>query len=214
MTNTPATPTNVVATAITTTSVSVTWNGTAGATYEVVRVGAGSTSTTIGTSTGGSLTDTTAAAGTAYLYKVHAIAPAASPFGAPDLATTVLFTDPTLVAGTAVKAAHFTELRTAVDAVRTLAGLSGGTYTDPTLTPGVTTVKAAHVTDLRSALDAARSTLLLPAISYTTPTITAGSTKISACGHQRSSSRRAMTASLQSQRLGIASARLTLRSWR
>jgi hypothetical protein len=180
LTNTPATPANVLATAITATSVLITWTGTAGATYEVLRLAAGGASATVGSSGSGSLTDTTASANTSYLYKVHAIAPSVSPDGAPDLATTVIFTDPSLLPGTTVvKAAHFIELRTAVDAVRTLAGLSGGSYTDLTLSPGVTLIKAAHLTDLRSALDAARSTLMLPAISYTR-SIVAGTTTIAA----------------------------------
>ena len=88
-----------------------------------------------------------------------------------DLATTVVFTDPALIAQvTPVKAAHFTELRTAVDAVRKLA--NGGvannfSYTDPVITAQSTPVMAIDVTELRSALDAARSTLGLPALSYT-----------------------------------------------
>ncbi len=181
LTNTPATPTSVLATATTPTSVSITWSGTPGATYEVLRIAAGAVSSTIGSSGAGSLTDSTVSANTSYLYKVRAISPSATPYSAPDLATTVIFTDPTLVAGTtAVKAAHFTELRTAVDAVRTLAGMGGGSYTDPTLTAGVTLVKAAHLTDLRTALDAARSALLLPAVSYTRPSIVAGTTTIAA----------------------------------
>ena len=59
--------TNVVATAVTSTSVSVTWTGTAGATYEVLRVAAGGVSSTLGTSTSGAFTDNTATADTAYL---------------------------------------------------------------------------------------------------------------------------------------------------
>ena len=180
-TNTAATPANTLATAVTPTSVSVSWTGTAGATYEVLRLAAGAVSTTLGTSITGSFTDNTASANTAYLYKVRGIAPSITPYGAADLATTVIFTDPTLVAGTtAVKAVHFTQMRTAVNAVRALAGLSGGAYTDPTLSPGVSVVKAAHLTDLRSALDAARSVLLLPAVIYTRPSIVAGTTTIAA----------------------------------
>jgi len=182
LTNTLPAPTNVSATATTPTSVSVTWTGEAGATYEVLRQAAGGVSSTLGTSTCGAFPDNTAAANTSYLYKVRAIAPAFSPYGTPDLATTVIFTDATLTPGsTIVKAVHFTELRTAVNAVRALAGLTPPfSFTDATLTPGSTTVKAVHLTQLRTALDAARSSLLLPAISYTTPTITAGTTVISA----------------------------------
>ena len=57
-----------------------------------------------------------------------------------------------------VKAVHFTELRTAVDAVRVLAILGAGSYTDPSLSSGLTPVKAGHLSpghlrDLRGVLD-------------------------------------------------------------
>jgi uncharacterized delta-60 repeat protein len=170
LTNTPATPTNVVATAVTQTSVSITWTGTAGATYEVLRVAAGAVSSTLGTSTSGAFTDNTATADKVYLYKVRAIAPGFSPYGVPDLATTILFTDPTITAtSTIVKAVHFTQLRTAVNGVRSLLGQAAFTFTDATLTPGVTTVRAIHLTELRTKLDEARSSLLLHPITYTFP---------------------------------------------
>lgn len=66
------------------------------------------------------------------------------------------------------------------NAVRLLAGLGAPSYTDATITPGVTMVKAAHVTELCTALNAARSTLSLPAISYSRPTLTTGVALISA----------------------------------
>ena len=177
LTNTPATPTNTVATATTPTSVSITWNGTAGATYEVLRLAAGGVTSTIGTSGSGSLTDNTASAATAYLYKVRAISPSVTPYGTADLATTVIFTDPVLVAGSTIaKAVHITELRTAVNAVRTLAGLGAGTYTNATLTPGATAIRAVDVVDLRTALNAARNALPILAISYTRPGIVSGMT--------------------------------------
>ncbi len=182
LTNTVATPANVVATATSPTSVLITWNGSAGATYQVTRVQAGNVQVTAGSSTSGSVVDSPVSANTSYLYKVRAISPSVSPFGTPDLATTVIFTDPSLVTGIAIKAAHITELRTAVDAVRSLASLGGGSYTtNPSPASGVA-IKAAHLTELRTALDQARATvfLSLPAIVYTTPNIVAGTTKISA----------------------------------
>jgi hypothetical protein len=169
-----AAPTGVSATATTSTSVGISWNAVSGAsTYEVHRSAANNAAsfTQIASCNTASLscTDSTAAAGSAYLYKVRA--GTTGTFSSPDLATTVIFTDPTLTATvTTVKAAHFTELRTAVDAVRTLAALGGGTYAD-TLTAGVTAVKAVHVTDLRTAINAARTALSLSAQSYVeTPT--------------------------------------------
>jgi hypothetical protein len=168
-------PTNVVATAIFQSAVEITWVGVKGVTYEVLRTGANGATATVGSSTSGTVTDKTASPNTAYLYRVRAIAPSTSLYSAPDLATTVIFTDPTLTAtSTEVKAAHITQLRTAVDAVRALAGLGAGTYTDPTLTVGVTVIQTTHVTDLRSALAAARSLLSLPAVTFATQNITSG----------------------------------------
>lgn len=174
----PPGPTNVVATATATTTVSVSWSATPGVTYEVLRLGAGGVSTTVGTSTSGSLTDTTATAGKAYLYKVRGIAPNITAYSLPDLATTILFTDPIVNSGDTVKAVHFSELRPAVNEVRQLANLAIQSFTDATLTPGVTVVKAVHLIELRSALDEARSALGLTAVGYNDPTITAGVTLI------------------------------------
>lgn len=176
-----AAPTGVVATATTTTSVGISWNAVSGAsTYEVHRSLANdrNTFTTIASCSGAatSCTDSTAAAGSAYLYKVRA--GTTGTFSAVDLATTVLFTDPTITAGaTTSKVAHITELRTAVNAVRTLAGIGAGSYTDGALDTTFQ-IKRLHIVDLRTAIDAARSTLVLSAATYTDPTITTGVTTI------------------------------------
>jgi len=83
----------------------------------------------------------------------------------------VIFTDDPLVARvTIIKAVHLAEFRTAVNAVRALAGLAPATFTDAA-SPGVV-VKAIHVTQLRSALDASLTALGLPAGGYTDPTLT------------------------------------------
>jgi hypothetical protein len=163
-------PTGVVATATSTSSVNVSWTASAGAvTYNVYRSADALTYSTAGSTTAPTVTfnDSGLFADTAYLYKVRAVNGGESGDSNRDLATTVIFTDDPLVAGTTlVKSTHISELRTAVNAVRTLAGLGAGSYTDPTLTAGVTLVKAAHINDLRTALDAARSTLTLSALSY------------------------------------------------
>src|SRR5688572_3430762 len=124
----PAAPTGVVATATGATQVTITWNTAVGATsYRVYRRAPGGVFGPDPIATVGVVTnyvDNTAVANTAYLYKVRSSNGAESGDSNIDLATTVIFTDPTLTAGsTAVKAVHFTELRTAVNAVRTLAGL-------------------------------------------------------------------------------------------
>jgi hypothetical protein len=170
-------PTNVVATATSATNVHVTWTASVGAlSYNVYRSTNGSSFSNVGSS-GTTSFDSAATANTAYLYKVTAVNVAESAFSNSDLATTVVFTDDPLTTATLIKAAHITQLRTAVNAVRTLASLGAGSYTDPTITPGTTTVLAAHVLDLRNALDAARSNLSLPALSYA-ETITAGVTPV------------------------------------
>ena len=105
---------------------------------------------------GTSFTDTVQA-DSAYLYKVRAVNSGGSSFDTTiDLATTVIHSDDRLIESTTViKLAHLTQLRKAVDAVRALANLNPGVYTDVTPTAGVTTVKAIHVTELRAQYDEA-----------------------------------------------------------
>jgi len=178
-------PTSVVATATTSTNVQVTWTAAAVANaYRVYRSSNGSTYAQVGTDVASSpFNDPTAAAGTSYLYKVRAVAGVESPDSNIDLATTVIFTDPTLTVGsTLVQLAHFTELLTAVNAVRALAG--SGTYpaisfSAPAPSTSVT-VRAAHLTDLRNGITAPRNALLGGSLTFTDPTITAGTTLIKA----------------------------------
>lgn len=120
--------------------------------------------------------------GASYLYRVRAVDAGsnASPDSLKDLATTVIFSDSLTVGGTSVRAIHFTELRTAVNSVHTLAGLGLASFTDPTLTAGVTTIRAVHLTELRAALDIARSALTLGAATYTEAPIAINSTTIKA----------------------------------
>jgi len=184
-------PAGVLATAASTTSVSITWSlpaGTAPVQYDVYRTSDGVNYGTMINSVlhpATTYTDNTAVPGTAYLYTVRSAGASGISESADsnrDLATTVIFTDDPLVASTTlIKAAHITELRTAVNAVRTLAGLGSGSYTDPTLTAGATPTKAVHINDLRAALDAARSSLSLAALSYA-ETVTASTTTITT-GH-------------------------------
>jgi Dual-action HEIGH metallo-peptidase len=176
-------PTGVVATATSTSNVNVSWTASAGAvTYNIYRSPDAVTYALAGSTTGPTVTfnDSGRSANTAYLYKVRAVNGGESGDSNVDLATTVIFTDDPLVGGTTlVKSVHISELRTAVNAVRTLAGIGAGSYTDPTLTAGVTPVKAAHINDLRANLDAARSALALSALSYG-ETVTGGTTTFKA----------------------------------
>ncbi len=159
----------------------INWTAVSGATsYTVYRTANNSTYTSVGTPGTNSFTDNTAAASTAYFYKVTATGSGGTSGDSnKDLATTVIFTDDPLPdpsqQPTVVKVVHFTQLRTAVNAVVVLAGISAivpfPTYTDPTLTTSMQ-VKAVHLTELRANLNAARSSLNLSALTYTDTTIT------------------------------------------
>jgi len=154
-------------------TVSLSWSPVTGTTYEIARSLGGGIFAIVATSPTNSFEDTTVTAGTAYLYKVRAVNTSGqrSPFSSPDLATTVTFSDDPLVAqSTIVKAAHIMELRTAINAVRALAGLSPTMFTDAVLSGVV--VQATHVYELRNALDPALSNLGLAAVSYTDLSLT------------------------------------------
>ena len=63
--------------------------------------------------------------------------------------------DPIRPGVTPIRAVHFTELRTRIDALRQAADLELFPWTDPVLTAGVTRVRLVHLLDLREALGAA-----------------------------------------------------------
>lgn len=176
----PAAPANVVATGVSASQVNVSWTAVAGADhYEVYRKSAG-VFELAGSPATNSLSDGGRPGNTAFLYKVKAVGAGGTSLDSNvDIATTRIYTDDPIIAGvTAIKAVHVTELRAAVDAVRTLAGLGGFSFTDASLETGAP-VKSAHVIDLRAALDAARAALSLPALTYTN-TIAAGASVVSA----------------------------------
>ena len=175
----PPAPSGLTAGAITASSVVVSWHLVAAAdSYQVLR-NAGGGFSLISTVTSLSYTDSVVSPNTAHLYKVRAVTSGlASHDSNIDLATTVIFTDDPLVAQTTtVKGVHLTEMRTAVNAVRALAGLSAATWTDPSL--GGVRIKAVHITELRAALDAGRSSLTLSMLSYTN-TLNAGTSRVRA----------------------------------
>jgi hypothetical protein len=88
-----------------------------------------------------------------------------------------VFTDATLTAqGTAIKAVHITDLRSAIDTLRTRSGLSAFPYTDATLTPGSTVVRGVHLSELRAALRDVPGSVG----PFTDPTIAVGQTVIKA----------------------------------
>nr|MBP8274299.1 S8 family serine peptidase [Acidobacteriota bacterium] len=86
--------------------------------------------------------------------------------------------DPLQVGVTAIKAVHFSELRSTINSVRARYGLGAYDWTDATLTAGVTTIKAVHITEMRVALNAAYVSAGRTPPSYTTSTVTVNSTTI------------------------------------
>lgn len=145
-------------------TVRVSWQAVGNATsYTVQRRAAGGSFADVMTTSSLAWNDAPAA-GAAYLYRVRANATGtSSPFSAADLATTVAFSDDPLSAGI-IKAAHLSELRTAVNRVRSLAGLATLPFTGAA--SAGTAIRSIHVTELRSALDAALTSLALPVGSY------------------------------------------------
>jgi hypothetical protein len=177
-------PATITATALSPTSISVSWPAVLGAAgYNLARSADGVNYAFVNFMpiAGTSLTDTNVTGGRAYLYKVQALDSdgISRPFSPRDLATTVIFTDDPLVPGvTPVKAVHVNELRTAVNAVRALAGLAPFAFTD-SITAGVA-VKANHVMELRARFDDAKWSLLLFPPPWGDPTLIPGVTIITA----------------------------------
>jgi hypothetical protein len=81
-----------------------------------------------------------------------------------------------------IKAVHFSELRSAVDLIRSIVGLPGFDWTDPTLAPEITPARVVYLSDIRTALDQAclASVPPQPLPVYADPTITPGITVIKA----------------------------------
>lgn len=124
-----------------------------------------------------SFNDLTVLPGTAYLYRVRAatadreVVSQPSPVG---YITTFPWSDGSPSdPPKKMKAIHWTELRTAANAVRALAGLTPFAWTDAALTGKP--IRHVHVTQIRTALDAARNSLgLEPAAYITDPTLASG----------------------------------------
>jgi hypothetical protein len=179
----PAAPSNFVAVASSSTQVSLSWTASSGATsYDVGRsAGAGDPFVSIGTPSGTTLTDGGRSPLTTYIYRVRARNSTGVSDWSRDPATTILFTDPTLVVGvTGTKAVHLSELRQAVAAMRTAAGLGVFTWTDDPIVAQSTLIKAAHVSELRTALAEARDMLGLSPMTLTDGTLTPATSVVKA----------------------------------
>ena len=97
------------------------------------------------------------------------------------VAASAPFTDDPLRPGvTPIRAVHFTELRTRIDARRAAAGLTPFRWTDPVLRPGVTRVRLAHLLELREALAAVYAASGRPAPRWTDAAPLGGATPIRA----------------------------------
>ncbi len=106
--------------------------------------------------------------GATYVYRVSAVDSngIASPYSSPDIASVRTFTgDPLPGPIPEIRAVHMSELRLAVDAVRSAAGLSPAwsSYAPPVHLP----IFAADFVQLRDRLNEARSALDLPAVELT-----------------------------------------------
>ena len=166
---TPPAPPRVMATAVSASQVTVSWDAVAGAdSYQVWR-STGGAFAQIGTPAGAPFLDNAVVANTTYLYRVRTIDGAdSSAFSATDPATTVFFTDDPLVPmATVINAVHITQLRTAVNAMRAAARLTP-LASDGTIGAGQR-VRASHVTAMRAGLDEARASLGLASVSYSGP---------------------------------------------
>jgi uncharacterized repeat protein (TIGR01451 family) len=164
--------TRFAAAAVSTSQINLSWDGvTTAVSYQVFRRSLGGPFVQIATPTATTFSDTGRTAGLTYVYQVKAVnnVAATGPATPNDLATTFIFTDDPLVP--AIKAVHFTQLRTAIDAVRAAAGLGAAPYTNAIVAGSL--VKAVDLTEMRTALNAARTQLSVPALNYTDPSVTA-----------------------------------------
>ncbi len=91
------------------------------------------------------------------------------------------FTDDPIRPGvTPIRAIHFTELRTRIDALRSAAGLGRFRWTDPVLRAGVTRVRLVHLLELRAALSAVYAAAGRPAPRWSDTVAAGGATPIRA----------------------------------
>lgn len=159
------------------------WAAAAGAVkYRVERKAAGGAFTSLGTTTSTTMTDNSAVSGAAYLYKVCAADAAGnctSNYSNIALGTAFTFTDPTIVSivddptgatVTSMKAVHITQLRTATNAVRSLAGLPNASWTFSSISVGQL-IHVEDVREIRTALGSALTALGVQPLTYTDPNI-------------------------------------------
>jgi hypothetical protein len=158
--------------------VALSWSAAAGTTtYAVMRSANNAPFTNVTTTSNLSYMDTSVATGTGYRYQILALDSCPVSLGYSNTELVVLFawTDPSL---SVVKAAHFTELRSAVNAARAALGWGALTFSG-TIAAGQAVLRS-HLIDLRTAVDAARAGAGMASASYTDPTVTVNVTPIRA----------------------------------
>jgi hypothetical protein len=162
----PGTPTNLVAAGTTQPRVDLTWTASAHADhYEIYRADTAPIFAFKGSTSASSYSDTTVSADAVYVYEIRAFDSAAQygPMSVPDVANTIAFTDDLGAPSTTLlKANHLTEVQTAANKLRKIAGLSDFPFATP-----LGKVLAQNILDVRAALDEARSVLHLPNDGYT-----------------------------------------------
>lgn len=160
-----AVPASLVAMATSPTSVSLAWTSAAAADHFEVWRSSGGAFTLVGLPATTAFIDSTVA-NTGYVYKVRAVAgdAAMSAFSVPDYTHTFTLADPILSAGMTIRAAHVTDVRTAINAIRTAASLPPATFTDASLVSVV--AKHVHVTELRDAIQATRAWLAMSSVPF------------------------------------------------
>ena len=79
-----------------------------------------------------------------------------------------------------IRKVHIEELRSRIDAIRAVRGLTAFAWTDPILSAQSTEVKAIHIEELRGALGQAYSAIGKTPPTYTDPSLSAGATIIRA----------------------------------
>jgi uncharacterized repeat protein (TIGR03803 family) len=160
-------PQNVVATAAAGT-VQLSWDGVIGATsYEIARSGSSGAYFTV---SGTTFQDVTAASNANYSYRIRANTSRGTSGYGRDFASTMVFADDPLTEGsTPIRAEHVTQLRSAINGIRTAVGLQAWSFTDESLSGQP--VKAVHLQELRSALNEARTDVGLSELTFTNPSI-------------------------------------------
>ncbi len=157
------------------TSVNLLWGAVSGATsYTILRSQGGGAFVPVGSATTTFATDGGLTTGTGYLYRVDANSAAGWIASTPtDAAVPFTLTDPSLTAGTPIRAAHFNELRQIVNAERGALGWPPASFTNAITVGGI--VRVLDVTELRSAIDRVHAAFRVPPAGYATdPTLTPG----------------------------------------